>query len=320
MPAETYTINRMKRYLLILLAAMAVGCMGISAQARKGLKINEVMVVNDSNAVDEYGRHAAWIELFNSNYGSMEISSIFITNDTTKKTLYQVPLGDVQTKIPKRQHVVFWADNRPTDGTFHTNFALDPNKENLIAIYDADGKTLIDCVTVPAMKPGQSYARIVDGVEGASVAETWAVRSGSDVEGDYITPSSANKIKGANPKIQEFKEKDENGFALTITAMMIVFSALLLLSICFYCISKFNEKLAKRKKMEAHGIAHAELHPDEHPEEDSGEVIAAIAMALYDHLNAHDQESSILTINKVRKAYSPWSSHIYTLRQMPQRR
>ena len=50
---------------------------------------------------------------------------------------------------------------------------------------------------------------------------------------------------------------------------------------------------------------------------DSGEEIAAIAMALYEHLNAHDKEDTILTINKVKKAYSPWSSKIYTLRETP---
>ena len=41
-------------------------------------------------------------------------------------------------------------------------------------------------------------------------------------------------------------------------------------------------------------------------------------MALHEHLNVHDNESTILTLNKVRKAYSPWSSKIYSLRQLPQ--
>lgn len=318
----------MKRQLLLLLGLLVIGCAAVSAQARKGLKINEVMVVNDSNAVDEYGRHAAWIELFNANFAPMDISAVYITNDTTtaaSKKLYPVPLGNVKTKIPKRQHVLFWADNRPTDGTFHTNFSLDPNKPNIIAIYDADGQTLIDCVTVPVLKPGQSYARIVDGVgpkdgDGTSAEEYWSIRSGSDVEGDYITPGSANKIKSINPKIEQFKEKDENGFAMTITAMGIVFSALILLSVCFYIISKINASRSRRKKMEAHGIDATTVSRKERPEGDTGEVIAAIAMALHEHLDAHDKESSVLTINKVRKAYSPWSSHIYTLRHYPNRR
>ena len=42
---------------------------------------------------------------------------------------------------------------------------------------------------------------------------------------------------------------------------------------------------------------------------DSGEVFAAIAMALHEYQeDAHDIEDTILTINKVKRNYSPWSS------------
>jgi hypothetical protein len=50
---------------------------------------------------------------------------------------------------------------------------------------------------------------------------------------------------------------------------------------------------------------------------DSGEEIAAVVMALHEHFNAHDDESTILTIRKMKRAYSPWSSKIYSLRQLP---
>ncbi len=49
-----------------------------------------------------------------------------------------------------------------------------------------------------------------------------------------------------------------------------------------------------------------------------GEELAAIALALYRYRNdLHDIESSVITINKVARAYSPWSSKIYGLRQFP---
>ena len=51
----------------------------------------------------DYGRHTAWIELFNSGFAPLEISKIYITNDKAKPTMYPVPLGDVNTRIPKRQ-------------------------------------------------------------------------------------------------------------------------------------------------------------------------------------------------------------------------
>lgn len=321
----------MKQKLMILLLAVAIGAAAVSAQSRRNLRINEVMVQNDSNFVDDYGHHTAWIELFNTTHAPLNIASVFLTNNRAtldenlsakerKAMMYAVPLGDVLTKIPKRQHVVFWADGRPTLGTFHTNFTLQPGQDNWIAIFDGDGHTLIDSVTVPAtLGPDQSFARIEDGVDsedGVKLGiEAWEIRD--DSEGLPVTPSSNNKIRETNDKIDMFAEKDKNGFAMAIMAMGIVFSALLLLCICFYIISKIGERVSSRNKTKTLSSSETEIHVEKG--HDSGEEIAAIAMALHEHLNAHDSENTVLTINKVKRAYSPWSSKIYGLRQLPQK-
>ena len=91
-----------KRLFLMLVAAMAC-CAGMVGQTRSALRINEVMVENTPEGIaDEYGAHHGWIELFNANFAPIEISSIYLTNDSTKPTLYPVPLGDVNTRMPKR--------------------------------------------------------------------------------------------------------------------------------------------------------------------------------------------------------------------------
>lgn len=321
----------MKQKLMLLLLAVAVGAAAVSAQSRRNLRINEVMVQNDSNFVDDYGHHTAWIELFNTTHAPLNIASVFLTNNRAtldenlsakerKAMMYAVPLGDVLTKIPKRQHVVFWADGRPTLGTFHTNFTLQPGQDNWIAIFDGDGHTLIDSVTIPAtLGPDQSFARIEDGVDskdGVKLGiEAWEIRD--DSEGLPVTPSSNNKIRETNDKIDMFAEKDKNGVAMAIMAMGIVFSALLLLCICFYIISKIGERVSSRNKTKTLSSSETEIHVEKG--HDSGEEIAAIAMALHEHLNAHDSENTVLTINKVKRAYSPWSSKIYGLRQLPQK-
>ena len=52
----------------------------------------------------------------------------------------------------------------------------------------------------------------------------------------------------------------------------------------------------------------------------SGEVYAAIAMAIYAATEeVHDAENTVLTIRRVERTYSPWSSKIYGLRDMPKR-
>ncbi len=49
-----------------------------------------------------------------------------------------------------------------------------------------------------------------------------------------------------------------------------------------------------------------------------GEVNAAIATAIYMHLNElHDEESNIVTIQSISRRYSPWSSKIYGMRNNP---
>lgn len=46
----------------------------------------------------------------------------------------------------------------------------------------------------------------------------------------------------------------------------------------------------------------------------SGEVNAAICAAIHLYVNeAHDEESTVLTIDKVSRRYSPWSSKIYSV-------
>ena len=44
---------------------------------------------------------------------------------------------------------------------------------------------------------------------------------------------------------------------------------------------------------------------------------AAIALALYLNNELHDEESNILTIERVSRIYSPWSSKYYNMRKPP---
>ncbi len=296
---------------IALAAACAMMASPAAAQSLEALKINEVMVENQTSIVDEYGERHGWIELFNGNFAPLEISAVYLTNDSTNPTKYPVPLGDVNTRIARRQHVVFFTDGLPNRGTFHTNFVLTPGQDNWVGVYDAGGK-LIDSVIVPAsLGSDQTYARMTDG------DESWHVRTGSDEE--YITPSSANRIKDVNEKIGNFQRMDENGFGMTIMAMGIVFTALLVLCLSFYAIGKIGSAVSRMNKARALGVE-PEAASGTRPEHDSGEEIAAIVMAIHEHFNAHDTESTVLTINKVKRAYSPWSSKIYNLRTLPDRR
>ena len=96
---------------------------------------------------------------------------------------------------------------------------------------------------------------------------------------------------------------------IAIAGYLIVFTALLLLYLFFQALPGIiNLKFIKAKKKKNEGDTPTDKHI-------LGEETAAIAMALhffFDEL--HDEESRVLTIKKISKAYSPWSSKIYAVR------
>ncbi len=113
---------------------------------------------------------------------------------------------------------------------------------------------------------------------------------------------------------------DSWGGAITIIAMCIVISALAILSILFLIFGKISKSLlSKNKKQAAANSVHSNPEDHDHSQVDSGEVIAAIAMALSEHFGeGHDMEETILTIRRLNRAYSPWNSKLYNLRQLPE--
>lgn len=136
-------------------------------------------------------------------------------------------------------------------------------------------------------------------------------------EVDYVEESSTAKKMTQAEKAENVKENDSWGGAITIISMCIVLAALIVLSILFLGFGKISSKLLSRKKMEAHGVSKDEAE-DHHQDIDSGETIAAIAAALAEHFSdEHDMEDTILTIKRMKKAYSPWNSKIYNLRETP---
>lgn len=139
-------------------------------------------------------------------------------------------------------------------------------------------------------------------------------------EVNYIQESKIAKKMTQAEKAHNAAVNDSWGGAITIIAMCIVITALAVLSLLFLGFGKISQALLMRNKRATKGGT-AAADDEEHHDIDSGEVIAAIAMALSEHFaEGHDLEETILTIRKLQKAYSPWSSKIYNLRNMPDHR
>lgn len=306
--------NRIGIFLSLLLLIGFTSC--TEQKSNSKLVINEVLVDNQTNFQDDYGVHSGWIEIFNKAYSTADLAGCLlkVSSQPGDTVTYFIPKGDVLTSIKPRQHTLFWADGNPRRGTFHTNFVLSKTNANWIGLYDS-GKKLLDQVVVPAgiLAANQSYARVGD------ASAEWEVKGASADK--YVTPNTNNQTIESNPKMDKFEQHDPVGIGMAISAMSVVFLGLILLYICFKLIGKAAIKLRKRNAMIAHNITDKQEAKEKKLGEAPGEVIAAISMALHEAQGAdHDVEETILTISRVKRSYSPWSSKIYTLRETPHKK
>ena len=306
-----------KRRIGILLSlAMMLGLASCGEkEVNSKLVLNEVLIENTDNFQDDYGLQSAWIEVFNKSYTSADLAGyqLKMSNQAGDTATYFIPKGDVLTMVKPRQHALFWADGQPNRGTFHTNFVMDGTTATWVGLYDS-GKKLVDQVTIPAntLQANQSYARVSD------ASAEWEVKGATDDK--YVTPSTNNKTLSDNAKMEKFQQHDKAGFGMAITAMSVVFTGLILLYISFRTIGKGAIKLRRKNAMEAKDITCHEEAKEKKLGEAPGEVIAAITLAMHEmQSDVHDVEDTVITITRVKRTYSPWSSKIYTLREIPRR-
>lgn len=93
-------------------------------------------------------------------------------------------------------------------------------------------------------------------------------------------------------------------FSYTLVGFVLVFVVLILL---VFIMQGMGSAFVSHKK--AQPVEKHELREEE---------IAAIATALKLYKSSrHDKESEVITILKIKRAYSPWNSKIHGLTQMP---
>ena len=326
--------------IIIAIVLTAIVSVSSLAQGRKELRFNEVMTQNDSSIIDKYGNRSAWVEIFNRSYGTVGMEQMFISNQAIEipatgqkpkdylndyatkhpDICYEIPRGDKDTKVAPRSHVVFFADGNTAAGSLHLSFKIDAGKASSLYLYDVNGD-LVDFVSIPANLPsGSAYALVDDGKselnDGKADASAWAIYDGA-TESTAITPGKFNK-RVINENIEKFHQNDSHGGILTVTAMGIVFSALLLLFILFYLFGLANKAGNKQVSNKPAPLASLDGEQAASTTTTDDEAMVAICMALYQHLNAHDNESGVLTFN--RNDNTAWSSKAGMMRVLPERK
>jgi Na+-transporting methylmalonyl-CoA/oxaloacetate decarboxylase gamma subunit len=298
-------MNKKIKLLFFAIAAALMNCTSspeLLAQNASDFRLNEILVHNESNAVDDFGEHSAWIEIFNSAYNDVDLGGCYLTDDLNNPTKYWIPTGDPKTSIAKRGYIIFWADNHPARGILHLNFEISEGKT--IALFDASGKTLIDKIELPVgQKPDITFGRQTN------ESNEWVFL-------DKSTPGANNDHSRRKSSGENFVEFDPYGIGMTVIAMFVVFSVLAILFVIYKNLGRF---FIRKSRASIKAVNTDNKAEKEQPEEGmSGEVNAAIAMALHLYQSElHDYENTVLTIQKVSRNYSPWSSKIYTLRKTP---
>lgn len=289
-------MNLRNLFLIFFIGVLLSG--KLCAQYSPDLRINEVQALNENGLLDQYGDHSPWIEIFNTAYNSINMSGLYLSNDPDNLTKYKLP-SDSRFIIPQRSYLVFYCDSLTYRGVFHCNFRLDSS--GFIALTDGDGLTLVDSISYSFTKADMSYMRKNDG------ENPW-------VYNEHGNPMQANTPAEGNHSAETFLEYDPIGIGMAIIAMFVVMTALML----SYFVFKYGSRLYRSDLKKIKADIQKTVITEEEEDGLSGEVAAAIAMSMHIYVHQmHDLEDTIITIRKISKTYSPWSSKLYMLRPWP---
>ena len=125
------------------------------------LVINELMASN-STILDPQGDADDWIELKNTGTAAIDLSGMYLSDNTSKPLKWQFPAG---TTIAAGGYLLIWADNDDGDSPgLHTNFKLSAGGESVVlSDIDARDNAVIDSVEFPAQTTDVSYGRSPEG-------------------------------------------------------------------------------------------------------------------------------------------------------------
>ena len=294
---------------LIIRISIIITCLCpviLSAQWIKDVRINEIQVRNSDGFRDEYGQAVAWIELFNNGYNKVNVADCYLR---VQGKLYRIPRNDPHTVIPTQGYLVFIAAGDSEKGTFHTNFTLDST--DFVEFLNREGE-LIDRMD---FDPKQMKDKVSFGwIQGEDKEEKLANLPAT-------TPGASNNTVELVSRAEIFHQSDPHGLTMTVTAVVAVAIALILLSTIFTIMGRVIVKMTKKKEQRATYLANKNL-VESNSQDDTltAEEVAAIAMAIHQYLGSrHDVESSVLTINQAEQN-SSWNLKSFGFLKKPMRK
>lgn len=117
---------------------------------------------------------------------------------------------------------------------------------------------------------------------------------------------------------EKIKQSDPFGVGLTVVAVLVVFFALICICMImkgYAAAIKKTQNRKEQKKAAKEAAKAANNAPTEVVATDvSDDVYAAIAAAIYMYdEEMHDEEDTVITIQKVERAWTPWNAKVYNM-------
>ncbi|HPU47122.1 MAG TPA: OadG family transporter subunit [Bacteroidales bacterium] len=291
---------------IILFITLLLFGVTIFSQTIADIRINELSANYNGDLINPLGNKSPWIELYNTSLVSLNVGTMYLTDDRANLKKYQLPKSN-ELNISANDFLIIYLD---TTKHFHPTVAPLSTETGYLALVLSDGRTIVDSLIYnpKLIKDGEFLSRTIDG------SGDWKIT-------DISTPLLSNDIKVYESPDEVVKRLDPYGIGISIICFLIVIIILILLYLSFYYIWKIKMPVAKTKKIEIQKEGEDfKTVIIQNEEEISGEVLAAIGTALHLYLlSMHDYENGIITIKKVTKPYSPWSSKLYNLTPTPQK-
>ena len=133
------------------------------AGAEGPVVVNEIMASNVTFLADPQGEFDDWIELYNMGTASIDVGGLYLTDDESEPRKWRLPIDNpAMTTIPAQGFLLIWADGDTSDPGLHAGFGLSADGDE-VALFDADGATLLDSLSFGPQLPDFSYGRDPDG-------------------------------------------------------------------------------------------------------------------------------------------------------------
>ena len=173
-----------------------------SRSTESNLYINEFLTSNSTDLVNDANKHEDWIEIYNGGNSAVDMAGLYLSDDSTNLTKYQIPYGEAEkTTIAANGYLLFWADKEYQDGPLHLPFKLD-RSEGVIILSQKNSQgavTILNKIRYSQQNTDVSYGRYPDGTSNMIIfTQTTPNATNTIVSDTYVNGLVINEFMSKN--------------------------------------------------------------------------------------------------------------------------